>query len=242
MGRWLRDNDKAVLIGSQCYSACPYLVAGGTLRALSKNSTVGVHQFYCKLCPPAEQQMQYTQNVMASLLEYLKQMDVSSDLLIATKNVPRDRIKVLQGATLRKWNSIDTTTESFLWKIHGEDNIVRVGPSDSLYSVDPLEQIIRQFGADKSSTPQKPSAFVAQPYEIQVGVYMTAADASRQLANIRLRAPDILAGAHPLTVPVNRGSRQMYRARFAGFDSATAKQTCSAMQKRAIKCLVYRAQ
>lgn len=88
----------------------------------------------------------------------------------------------------------------------------------------------------------KPSTFTTQPFEIQVGAYVTAADASRQLANIRQRAPDILAGAYPLTVPVNSGSRQMYRARFAGFDSATAKEICSAMQKRAIQCFVARAQ
>ncbi len=88
----------------------------------------------------------------------------------------------------------------------------------------------------------RPSTFATQPFEIQVGAYVTAEDASRQLANVRQLAPDILAGAHPLTVPVNRGARRMFRARFAGFDSNTAKETCSAMQKRAIQCFVARAQ
>ncbi|MEM9355124.1 MAG: D-alanyl-D-alanine carboxypeptidase, partial [Pseudomonadota bacterium] len=88
----------------------------------------------------------------------------------------------------------------------------------------------------------RPSKFSTQPFEIQVGAYVTAEDASRQLDNVRQLAPDILAGAHPLTVPVNRGAQRMFRARFAGFDSDTAKETCSAMQKRAIQCFVARAQ
>ncbi|MEM7749408.1 MAG: D-alanyl-D-alanine carboxypeptidase [Pseudomonadota bacterium] len=87
----------------------------------------------------------------------------------------------------------------------------------------------------------RPSTFSTRPFEIQVGAYVTAEDASRQLANVRQMAPDILAGAHPLTVPVNRGARRMFRARFAGFDSHSAKQTCNAMQKRAIQCFVARA-
>ena len=44
------------------------------------------------------------------------------------------------------------------------------------------------------ATELRPSTFAARPFEIQVGAYVTAEDASRQLANVRQRAPDILAG------------------------------------------------
>ena len=104
-------------------------------------------------------------------------------------------------------------------------------PSRNLVSGSPRQRLPRL----------RPSTFAAQPFQIQVGAYVTAEDANRQLANVRDRAPNILGDAQSLTVPVSSGSRRMFRARFAGFDSRSAQETCNAMQKLAINCFVARA-
>lgn len=108
------------------------------------------------------------------------------------------------------------------------------------FGTPPPRNIIRS-DIENRARQLRPTTFGSQPYQIQVGAYVTAEDASRQLANVRQRASGILSGAQPLTVPVSRGSRQMYRARFAGFDSRSAQATCNAMQKLAINCFVARA-
>lgn len=75
-------------------------------------------------------------------------------------------------------------------------------------------------------------------YQVQVGAYTTAAEAKKALVAALERASGLLAEASPLTVPVKTGKRQLYRARFAGFDSSAARSTCAELRRRSIDCFV----
>jgi D-alanyl-D-alanine carboxypeptidase len=78
-------------------------------------------------------------------------------------------------------------------------------------------------------------------FAIQVGAYATAAEAEKVLVLTLERAAGLLGDASPVTAPVQSGSRQLYRARFAGFDQQAAANTCNALRRRQIDCFVARA-
>lgn len=78
-------------------------------------------------------------------------------------------------------------------------------------------------------------------YHVQVGAYTTAAEAKKALVTTLEQASTLLAEAAPLTMPVKSGARQLYRARFAGFDSSAARNTCQELRQRQIDCFVAKA-
>ena len=87
-------------------------------------------------------------------------------------------------------------------------------------------------------------AAAVQPsgFEIQVGAFATAAEADRALAAIRSSASELLHSSEGRAVPVKKDARQIFRARFAGFDSRTAASTCLELRRRHIDCFVMRAE
>lgn len=86
------------------------------------------------------------------------------------------------------------------------------------------------------------AAALPGPLEIQVGAFPTVAAADRQLGLVRSKAPSQVQGRQPRVIPVSKGDRQLYRARFAGFDSASAAQACLELRRQAIDCFVMRAE
>lgn len=85
-----------------------------------------------------------------------------------------------------------------------------------------------------------PSA--AGGYHVQVGAYTTLAEAKKALVATLEQASALLAESAPLTIPVKSGARQLFRARFAGFDSSAARNTCEALRQRQIDCFVAKAE
>lgn len=79
-------------------------------------------------------------------------------------------------------------------------------------------------------------------FQIQVGAYASAAEAEKALVVALERSASLLSKAAPVTIPVRSGSRQLYRARFAGFDSQAAQTTCQELRRRQIECFVAKAE
>jgi D-alanyl-D-alanine carboxypeptidase len=79
-------------------------------------------------------------------------------------------------------------------------------------------------------------------YEVQIGAYATAAEAERALAVARNAGGNLLGGQQSRVVPVAKAARQMYRARFVGFDSSAAASTCIELRRRQVDCFVMRAE
>ena len=89
-----------------------------------------------------------------------------------------------------------------------------------------------------ATLPAKPAA--SGGYIIQVGAYGSAGEAEKALASALERAAGVLSEAAPVTTPVRSGSRQLFRARFAGFDSQAAQTACQELRRRQIDCFVAR--
>ncbi len=79
-------------------------------------------------------------------------------------------------------------------------------------------------------------------FEIQIGAYATQPEADRALANARGQAGDLLRGNDSRALLVRKDNRQIYRARFVGFDSSRAASTCLELRRRQIDCFVMRAE
>ena len=78
-------------------------------------------------------------------------------------------------------------------------------------------------------------------FHIQIGAYATAAEAERMLKATQARSQTLLRSASLVTSPVQKETRMLYRARFAGFDARGAADTCLQLRRAAIDCFVMKA-
>lgn len=78
-------------------------------------------------------------------------------------------------------------------------------------------------------------------FQIQIGAYNSPTEAEKFLKAAQQRAGKVLHSAAPVTETVTRGDRRIYRARFAGFNSASATQACQELRRQAIDCFVTKA-
>ncbi len=79
-------------------------------------------------------------------------------------------------------------------------------------------------------------------YEIQIGAYGSIDDAQRALSNVQARTNTLLAGYASVTHPVQKEGRQVFRARFRGFEAQRAASTCTELRRQAIDCFVMTAE
>ncbi|MHA1180315.1 MAG: SPOR domain-containing protein [Alphaproteobacteria bacterium] len=86
------------------------------------------------------------------------------------------------------------------------------------------------------------AAFASGPFQVQVGAYIASADAERQMAQTRRRSGGLLDRYRGVAVPVENGRRQLYRARFQGFERTAAYSTCASLKRLQIDCFVLRMQ
>lgn len=71
---------------------------------------------------------------------------------------------------------------------------------------------------------------------IQVGAADNPVKANALLTLARERNPSTLASAEPVTEKVRKGDATLYRARFAGLDSASAEAACRSLKRNGFSC------
>lgn len=79
-------------------------------------------------------------------------------------------------------------------------------------------------------------------YEVQIGAYGSIAEAQRALNSVQDRAKKLLAGVPSVTQPATANGRQIFRARFAGFDAGRAASTCTELRRKGVDCFVMAGQ
>jgi D-alanyl-D-alanine carboxypeptidase len=75
---------------------------------------------------------------------------------------------------------------------------------------------------------------------IQIGAYPAEDDAKQHLSAAQAKVRDRLSAADPFTERVLKGDKAYYRARFAGFDKATAEATCKQLKRNDFDCITVR--
>lgn len=86
------------------------------------------------------------------------------------------------------------------------------------------------------------SAASAGRFEIQIGAYASVAEAQKALSAVQTRAGAAVANFPSVTQPVSKNGRQVYRARFRGFTSESAANTCSKLRQQSFDCFVMSAE
>jgi D-alanyl-D-alanine carboxypeptidase len=93
------------------------------------------------------------------------------------------------------------------------------------------------------SGPAIPNAAPARAHGgwlIQIGAFDDENDAKQHLSDARTKLHSALASADPFTERVQKGDKALYRARFAGFDKATAEAACRQLKRSDFVCMAVR--
>jgi D-alanyl-D-alanine carboxypeptidase len=75
---------------------------------------------------------------------------------------------------------------------------------------------------------------------IQIGAYPGEDEAKQHLSAAQSKVHDKLSAADPFTERVLKGDKALYRARFAGFDKATADATCKQLKRNDFDCITVK--
>ena len=75
---------------------------------------------------------------------------------------------------------------------------------------------------------------------IQVGAFTDEAEAKERLKTARSMAQNLLGHAELFTERVIKGSREFYRARFAGLDKEGAEAACHYFHRNDIACMALK--
>jgi D-alanyl-D-alanine carboxypeptidase len=75
---------------------------------------------------------------------------------------------------------------------------------------------------------------------IQIGAFDGEDEAKQHLSAAQIKARDALASADPFTERVQKGDKSLYRARFAGFDKATAEAVCKQLKRNDFECMTVK--
>jgi D-alanyl-D-alanine carboxypeptidase len=103
--------------------------------------------------------------------------------------------------------------------------------------------------APAKSEPAKPEPAKSEPpaqsharsgWLIQIGAFDGEDEAKQHLSAARSKVHDTLAAADPFTERVLKGDKALYRARFAGFDKATAEAACKQLKRNDFECMTVK--
>ena len=110
LGRHLRAAGIAtsVLSGEICYSACPYLLAGGATRDIDPDASVGVHQHYFgeNSLLPAFVAVEDIQRGQGEVMDYLSEMGIDPLVMRHALATPPDEIYVLLPEELTRYGFV----------------------------------------------------------------------------------------------------------------------------------------
>jgi D-alanyl-D-alanine carboxypeptidase len=76
-----------------------------------------------------------------------------------------------------------------------------------------------------------------RPWMIQLGAFPKEDEAKERLREAQTVGKTIVAKAEPFTERVTKGSTELYRARFAGFDQDAAEAACKYFKRNEIACM-----
>jgi D-alanyl-D-alanine carboxypeptidase len=76
-----------------------------------------------------------------------------------------------------------------------------------------------------------------RPWMIQVGAFPKEDEAKERLREAQTVGKTVVARAEPFTERVTKGTTELYRARFAGFDQDAAEAACKYFKRNEIACM-----
>lgn len=110
LGRHLREEgiETRMLEGEYCFSACPYILAGGAARDIPDSALVGVHQHYFgeSTILPASFAVEDIQAGQGAVMIYLDAMGIDPLVMHHALTTPPDEIYILLPEELRDYGFV----------------------------------------------------------------------------------------------------------------------------------------
>lgn len=107
MAREIRSKGLATHIadGALCASSCPLILAGGVVRDIATNATIGVHQFYVADNQVANiaKALASAQSMTAQIGRFLIEMDVDPQLWLHALDTPPQKLYYLSRSELLRY-------------------------------------------------------------------------------------------------------------------------------------------
>lgn len=91
-----------------------------------------------------------------------------------------------------------------------------------------------------ASTTIMPAPHAHSGWVIQIGAFGGEDEARAHLSEAQLKLHELLAAADPFTERFQKGDTTFYRARFAGFDKATAEAACRQLKRSDFACMAIK--
>jgi D-alanyl-D-alanine carboxypeptidase len=116
-------------------------------------------------------------------------------------------------------------------------------------SADPVAEVRDAPPEHEAATSARADAAVSLPaasahmhggWLIQIGAFDDEDQAKQHLSSARTKVHAALAAADPFTERVQKGDKALYRARFAGFDKATAESACRELKRSDFACMALK--
>lgn len=111
LGRYLRRESlsTALRAGDICYSACPYLLAGGENRTIPDDASVGVHQHFFgeSTLLPAFIAVENIQRGQGEVMAYLSEMGIDPLVMRHALVTPPDEIYLLLPQELERYGFVE---------------------------------------------------------------------------------------------------------------------------------------
>jgi hypothetical protein len=115
IGREIRHAGLRVVVapGASCFSACPYILAGGEERSVSREGRVGVHQHYFgeNSYLPAFLAVSDVQEGQGEVMAYLDEMGIDPMVMAKALMTPPEDIYILLPHELEKFHMATRLTE-----------------------------------------------------------------------------------------------------------------------------------
>jgi hypothetical protein len=117
-----------------CMSAAALAFLGGEFRFVSENSKYGVHRF--TLGEQSSRGVDDAQMLSASVVEYIRSMDVDTELFSISSEIPADDILELPAGTLKRLNVVNNGIKPAKWTIESiEGGIYLKGERGTIYGM-----------------------------------------------------------------------------------------------------------
>jgi D-alanyl-D-alanine carboxypeptidase len=131
--------------------------------------------------------------------------------------------------------------------IPAKPNPAAVAPAQAVAETDTLPAVPAKVElADAEPPKAEPPIAPAPPahahggWLIQIGAFEDEGDAKQHLTAAQLKLHEVLAAADPFTERILKGAKAYFRARFAGFDRATAEAACRLLKRSDFECMAVK--
>jgi hypothetical protein len=181
LGRVIRDHRLHVMVGRRgrrteyytetepgyCMSAAALAFLGGEFRWVGEKNQFGVHRF--TLGEYGEKAFNTAQTLSATIIEYIRSMDVNTELFTIASEVDASDILALPESTLQRLNVVNNGITAVKWSIESLDEALYLrGSQDTMFGSNkflivfppnrnPYIHIIFTGGANADSVMQMPT-------------------------------------------------------------------------------------